>query len=55
MYLCDRIYTKIIYKMRNFLISTFFLLPLTCQAQTVLTPEQKLEQAQKQLEEAQKH
>ena len=54
MYLCDRIYTKIIYKMRNFLISTFFLLPLTCQAQTVLTPEQKLEQAQKQLEEAQK-
>ena len=40
--------------MRNFLISTFFLLPLTCQAQTVLTPEQKLEQAQKQLEEAQK-
>ncbi len=40
--------------MKRLFIPIFMLLPLTMQAQTVLTPQEELEQAQKQLEAAQK-
>ena len=38
--------------MKKFLIFLFMCLPMMAAAQTTLTPEQKLEQAQRQLEEA---
>lgn len=40
--------------MKKLLIPIFMIFPLVMQAQTVLTPQQELEQAQKQLEAAQK-
>lgn len=53
MYLCSlKQLIKDQYKMKKILVSILFCFPLIVSAQTVLTPQQELEQAQKQLEAA---